>query len=474
MSLEMVAFRLYAPYFGFALEVWGVMIAIIMAAMAIGYAVGGRLADRSQSDRRLFLIILAGAGYQLALLFCTPWLMEQLAEMNSIVAGTTVASLLIFAPPVTALAAVGPFVVRLLARTGSVGSAAGTVSAVATVGSIAGVLGTTFLLIPDLGTTATLQINCAASLLLAVIGLFRSHRLAAAAILPLGLLPFTPDTGWSEEMLWVEESPYNLVRVAEIEGRLLLILNHESAVHSIDDPQSPWTDFYWDDFALGPMLVETERVLVLGMGGGSSIAATWMVDPDIDITAVEIDPAVVEAAHRFFELPRASEQLDVQIADARRWLTRSSERYDVIQSDLYHGGAYVPFHVITEEFFREVADHLEEDGLLMLNVFDMGPDRAILERVIATLDGVFPAVFVRSRGDVNHLVLAFASDRSLASVRGELLSYRGEPTARGIASAAAAVLREVHPAGSVEAFTDDHAPVEPLIREMLEAHRTGR
>src|SRR5882724_800758 len=50
MSLELVAFRLYAPYFGYSIYVWGTMISVVMAALAVGYPLGGRLADRLRED----------------------------------------------------------------------------------------------------------------------------------------------------------------------------------------------------------------------------------------------------------------------------------------------------------------------------------------------------------------------------------------------------------------------------------------
>src|SRR5256885_17184610 len=66
MSLELTAFRLYAPYFGYSIYVWGSTLSVAMLALAIGYAFGGWIADRTRSETLLYLIILGSGLYQLA------------------------------------------------------------------------------------------------------------------------------------------------------------------------------------------------------------------------------------------------------------------------------------------------------------------------------------------------------------------------------------------------------------------------
>ncbi len=137
MALEVVGFRLYAPYFGYSIYVWGSMISVVMLALAVGYGLGGRLADRSPTSAPLYGAILAGGFYQLAIVFTARPLLAAVSGWGDF-AGTAVATLVIFAPPMAVLAGAGPFVVCLLARKGRVGSTAGKVYAVSTGGSMAG------------------------------------------------------------------------------------------------------------------------------------------------------------------------------------------------------------------------------------------------------------------------------------------------------------------------------------------------
>ncbi|HVH73980.1 MAG TPA: fused MFS/spermidine synthase [Stellaceae bacterium] len=467
MAQELVAFRLYAPYFGYSIYVWGSMISVVMAALALGYGLGGWLADRRRTDLSLYLIILAGALYQLGVLFAVHPLLHGLARLGDF-AGTMLASLLVFAPPMTAMAAAGPFLIRLLARSGRIGAAAGKVYAISTIGGIAGVLATSFLLVPRLGTQITLEAICILSALTAAAGLTRHLRIVLPALgLLAAALPFVPSASWPRDTLWATESPYNLVRIVR-NGRLLLLkLNDSMGVHTIHNLESVWTGHYYDDFALGPLLAPAKRLLVLGMGGGGSIRATRVTAPDIDVDAVEIDPKVVEAAIRFFGLNPRDKRLHIHIADARPWLAQDRGHYDLVQVDLYQGGPYIPFYLVTVEFFTTVSEHMTRGGLLMMNLFDDSPAQELLASTVATLKRVFPSVAVLSSGHGSWMLLAFATATPRSAIRARLQDFADNQVVDRLARRAATQLTDVYvPPGTV-VFTDDFAPVEEMTRRML-------
>ncbi|MGH9355403.1 MAG: spermidine synthase [Terriglobia bacterium] len=470
MGLELLGFRLYAPYFGYSVYVWGSLIAVVMAALAGGYAIGGWLSDRSADDTPLYLTILASGIYQLIIVYAAGWLLRSLWN-DGVFSGTIIATLIIFAPPMTALAETSPFVIRLLARAGHVGSSAGKVYALSTVGSIVGVLATSFLLIPDLGTHATLQILCAISIGAGLAGLLARRRAVLLGVLALVLLAAARQPKLRYFEIWRGESVYNQVRVIHYKGYLWLALNDLRHSHTTFKDNSVWSGSYQDVFALGPVFVHQPHLLVLGMGAGGSIRMTRVADPNIQVDAVEIDPLVVEAAHRFFGLPRRARWLHVHIADARPWLAHDHTTYNLVHIDLYQGGPYIPFYLVTKEFFRLVRDHMTLDGLLMMNVYDAGPKHEILYSTVATLRRVFPSVFVYSRLPKSYMVFAFAAEKSMSSVRGVLQQASGNPGVIQIALAAASRIRDVTPPPDTVVFTDDRAPIDPMTRRMLIADR---
>ena len=467
MAEELVAFRLYAPYFGYSIYVWGSMISVVMAALAVGYALGGWIADRSQTDLPLYSLILASALYQLGILFMVRFVLRALSHSLD-VRGAMFASLIIFAPPMAAMATAGPFLIRLLARSGRVGSAAGGIYAISTIGSIAGILVTSFFLVPHFGTQRTMEAICALSALTAVAGL--AVR-APAALLALGLvvvtLRFVPAATWPPSTIWTAESAYNLVRVVRNGRWMILKLNDERGVHTIRDERTGWTGHYYDDFALGPLLVPSQRLLVLGMGGGSSISATRVTAPKIDIDAVEIDPKVVEAAQRFFGLNPDDGRLHIQVADARPWLSRNQDAYDLVHVDLYQGGPYIPFYLITEEFFQAVRAHMTADGLLMMNLFDTGAKQELLISTVATLKRVYPTVVVLTVSGGNRMLLAFSKQTDSALIRRRLESFDGDATVKRLARHAAAQVADFEVPAGAAVFTDDFSPVEEITRRML-------
>ncbi|MFK7987197.1 MAG: fused MFS/spermidine synthase [Sandaracinaceae bacterium] len=466
MGLELAAFRLYAPHFGYSTYVWGSMIGIVMLALAVGYTLGGRLADRASGPAPLLMGVTAAGAYQGGILFVAEPILAALAELDPRV-GPVLATLVIFAPPILALAMMSPFVTRLLATGDDIGRTAGRVSAISTAGSLVGVFGTSFVLVPWLGTRMTLIVMAVTSVAVGGVGLLLlRRRVGALAVLPLVAVPFSPPFGFSEDAIFVRESEYNLVRVVERAGERMLVLNDPRTAQTTRLIGQRWSDRYFDVFAVGPLLTEGDRLLVLGMGAGSSIVASRNADPELEVDAVEIDPAVVEAAARFFDIgpgPRTR----VHTADARPWLAAQRGSWDIIHLDLFQGGLYPPFYLLTREAFEDVRARLAPGGVVMMNVYDRSPERPVLGAVGATLRAVFPSVYVVPGGRRNHIVLAFGEPTEAPVIEARLRAGHPDPQVEGLGLKAAEELRPLTESGPV--LTDDHAPVEELTRRMLAA-----
>jgi uncharacterized protein YhjY with autotransporter beta-barrel domain len=128
MALELAALRLFAPFFGQSIYVWGNLLSVVMVALALGYVLGGHLADRATSDRGLYLLLALGALYQAAVVLGARALLARLTALDELL-GSALATLILTAPPLVTLAACSPFVIRLLARAGQVGEVAGRIYA---------------------------------------------------------------------------------------------------------------------------------------------------------------------------------------------------------------------------------------------------------------------------------------------------------------------------------------------------------
>lgn len=160
------------------------------------------------------------------------------------------------------------------------------------------------------------------------------------------------------------------------------------------------------------------RVLVVGLGGGSLTRALQRSFPHVRQTIVEIDPEVVQVCREFFGLvPTLTTQ--VEVVDARTFLGRTREVYDVMLLDAY-GPDAIPHHLTTVEFFRLVRSRLRPGGVVAANIW--GPHHnELYQRQVATIAGSFPTVYLLPAGagsaadsaDIsNHVVIAVLGEGS--------------------------------------------------------------
>jgi spermidine synthase len=113
-----------------------------------------------------------------------------------------------------------------------------------------------------------------------------------------------------------------------------------------------------------------KRILILGLGGGSLTMAFQRLFPGASIDAVEIDPAVVRMARRYFEFKPADETR-IYEEDGRVFVKRMQRRgtkYDLVILDAYDH-EYIPEHMLTVEFLLEVKALLGDRGVVAGNTF---------------------------------------------------------------------------------------------------------
>ncbi|OLE58264.1 MAG: hypothetical protein AUG74_17255, partial [Bacteroidetes bacterium 13_1_20CM_4_60_6] len=201
MSFEMLGSRYLNPYFGSGIYTWASLISTVLAALCAGYFIGGLAADRYPSTSVLGMTVAIGSFYILVLPAFSERLMESvLAAIDDVRTGSLAAAFVILFFPVTFLGMYSPFGIRLLLQSAqSSGRVSGTVYGVSTLGSIIGTLGTTFILIPSIGTRAITVMLGAAGVLagLALIAAPKFRRIALA----LALLALTAPSARAENLI---------------------------------------------------------------------------------------------------------------------------------------------------------------------------------------------------------------------------------------------------------------------------------
>src|SRR3990172_10882611 len=151
LAIEILGTRILGPFYGVSLFLWSALITVTLAALSIGYVIGGHWADKGATVSRL-CIMMSGAGGWLIL---SPWIKEPvilLSEPFGLRFAVLVASFILFAPPLTLLGMVIPYAIKLrTTNLDEVGRTAGNLYAISTIASVISALLTGFVLIPNVG-----------------------------------------------------------------------------------------------------------------------------------------------------------------------------------------------------------------------------------------------------------------------------------------------------------------------------------
>ena len=481
LGAEIAAARLLAPYFGASTIIWANTIATVLVALSVGYAIGGRLADRRGDLHGLSVIVLLAAAALAGVPFVAdPFLHWSVSALGALSVGGFFASLAavltLVAVPVVLLGTVAPYANRLaLARVDDTGTVTGRLYALSTAGSLVGTFLSALLLIPLIGTHRTFLVFALALAVVAALAA-GSRALLAVPIAIAALLLVPPPTIGADvagaRVIYSGETRYQYVRVLQFSsGERWLQLNEGVAIHSLYRPRSYLTGGYWDDVLVLPLAADAglpRRVAILGDAAGSVARAYGHYYPKTRIDAVELDGDLNAIGKRYFGL--AGPRLHLYTADARPWLAANSARYDAIFLDAYRQ-PYIPFYLLTREFFDSVRAHLLPGGVLIVNVGHL-PDSDALEKVVsATARSAFPYLARDPVSDTNSLVLA--SSEPLSADRLTVTAdLKAPPELNRLAATVGSRLAAPLRGGSV--YTDDRAPVEWLTDISIAQYALGK
>jgi len=493
MAVEMTGLRLLAPYFGTSLLVTTILIGSMMCFLSVGYALGGRIGDRHPSLQRLSSVTLAASVAVLLLpLLSRPILQAATAAIKpllqqgnleggavtvAMVVGGLLATLALFAVPVTLMGMVSPWAVRLaVSDIEQSGRAAGRLYALSTVGSILGSFAPAIVLIPAFGVRQTFLLIGGLLGLVSAIGMLRKAGAAvpvaalAIALTPEGIV--RPMDGLVEE----SESIYHFIQVViepygPCDEAYHLYLNEGVGVHSVKclDPEIEVRGI-WHYMAAAPLFSPepeaVEDVLIIGLAGGTIARKMAAAFPGVQVDGVEIDGDVVDVGRRYFD--NGMDGLTAYTMDGRIFLEHTDQTYDVILMDAYRQ-PYIPFHLTTLEFWQRVDEHLNDDGVVAINVATpFASSRSLAGMLQRTMREVFPSVHLLDATRANDILYATKSQtRALAAA--DALDAR--PDLDSLDSIRkrfrTGMMGDVEGWETAQILTDDKAPVE-LAWEMMQ------
>ena len=442
-ALEMIASRFFAPYFGASIFVWANVIGVVLIGLAVGYWQGGKLADKHPFPKVLFFITAASGFLTTFIPFFLDIFLKLVSPGEtfghfflSIIISSFFATSFLFLAPIILLGMVSPFAARVMVKDiKAAGETIGSLYAFSTIGSVLGIFGSSFYLIPYIGSRTSIL---AIGIILIAIGiagifLFGDSKkniytvfclLIAAALIAVltGEKAFGSSSPFSSKVLEEKETWYQYFRVIEeSDGTRKILTNANHIQQSSYHPDKILTGGYADYLALTPFLVNNNdlNIAIIGLSGGTVSREIFAFKPDskiINIDGVEIDPEVVRSAKKYFALDE--QPLNIHIEDGRTFLANTKDKYNAIFSDAYQEQLYIPFYLLTVEFFQTAKDHLLPGGIFVMNLNSASRETLLYKSAVATLFDVFPNVYsFRVPDSSNFLIIAAINELDLVSDR---------------------------------------------------------
>lgn len=487
MALELVGSRLLAPIYGDSIFVWGSLIGVVMTSLSIGYFIGGKLADRQPSFLTFSLIILSAGVFTLLIPSSSSMVLEVVSYSGlGERYGPLLSSILLLAIPTTLLGMISPYAIRLAADSlVKVGGISGSLYSISTAGSICGTFITVFVLIPAFNVRSIILSLGLVLVAASLIGLAWGLRVLSIIIIAVLMVPPAFLGGSAAIMegtiVYQKDTPYNTLTIVDYAERGVRTIYLNNMPHSAmylngsNRAVFTYTDYFNLAFVFDPGV---DSVLFIGGGGFSGPKQFLEYYPDVNVDVVEIDPQVVKAARDYFYLTD-DPRLRVIVDDGRAFLGGAG-KYDLVVLDAY-SKTYVPFHLMTLEFFEALNEHLEQDGILVSNLISslIGDTSDLLRAEYKTINQVFPQVYLfytrtslMSRVQNIILIATKTSDRRSSEDLTAMAMEAPERSETLVRYSKTLFESEIR-TEDLPVLTDDYAPVINLLNPVTEKPYEG-
>ncbi|HKX24614.1 MAG TPA: fused MFS/spermidine synthase [Candidatus Saccharimonadales bacterium] len=398
MAYELAAARLLAPSIGSSTYIWTSVIGVIIAALSIGYALGGTIADKRVKPSDIAWLLLAAAGGVLLTLVFADGTLRALQSVNDPRWQGLLASLLLFAPASFLLGIISPYLARL--RTESLahtGRAVASLSAMNAVGGIVGTFCVGFIFFGMIGSRETMLIvvgllAAASWLILPKDRTFKRAALTAwiAFVAALQLMPALPKGVAAD--IDTPSSRYQVVNGEYFGARVrILTMGPKGSQSGVYTNGSHELVFDYTRHMAELVDLAPRKADVLILGGGAFTLPAYLADKhgDSHIDVVEIDPELVEISKNYFgyfDRPNVA----IHTQDARAFLNANQKKYDLVLVDVYSDTS-IPFAVTTEEYAAQLKRATKDDGAVIVNA--IGANTAACGPLLRSIHGSYLTQF---------------------------------------------------------------------------------
>lgn len=400
---ELMLGRWINPIFGSSVISWSVLVGMFLLGLSVGQILSYRLVKLNLS-----VALFSCAGFHVMIPFLRPLFVRLMTESQ--VAGLWVEVLFhgmisfnlaltfgfMFIKIYQSVAGHQQLMIRLVIMS-SIGSFVGVALYVA--------------LIMSAGFFPIDWYFYASALVLSLIGVFLSPQLASISGM-VGLLGFTTYSAMTdsspvfkdEKLISFQESPMSVLIVTEGKFVGLPVRNFRTNFRKdvVDSMGLINLNYFapsgvYNIMSSSVVLLDKTELEVLILGSGVGTLAKTMEyyalqsGKKLSFTQVEFDPAVVKEGEKSFGLITSQ----VVVEDARKFISRTKKKFDLIVVNAFQQNAAPPSHMQSIEFYRLIKGSLSKEGIIAINLlsksrFSVGTMTKFMEHFIATIGACFP------------------------------------------------------------------------------------
>ncbi len=470
LAFELTAARVVAPYLGSTIYVWTSIIGVILAALAVGYIIGGVLADKRKKLSDLVVFLLAAALVIASLALIKDWAVRVISELPfPLQLQAFFASLLLFALPTVLLGMVMPYLARLnITDLNTSGRKLSRIDAAGTVGSLAGTFMTGYFLFGLVGSRQLLTILALALVAVSFLLGAKKYYVGGVVVALVVMMSFfvssrpllsgyisESDTRYSRVIVRDIDYLGHQVKVLQTDGQSL-----QSGVYSSGSKELvfDYTQAFASTSELKP---NAKNVLIIGGGAFTFPEYIAKKQPTAQIDTVEIDSKLTAISRQSFDFDQPA-NLSVINKDGRQYLNQTNKPYDMIFLDAFNS-IVPPFQLLTEQAVQRMRGNLLNNGVVVANFIARPPmsgSSSLIEAAYSTFKTEFRYVNVYKvspwlPSNATQNLLLVASNTDLSSELKNIAS--NQPQFAGVLD------EHIQITATSNKLTDDYAPIERLV-----------
>lgn len=441
---EICSAKFIESQIGISLYVWASVLSMTLIGLALGYFMGGRLSKNVSPKKNLFVYLIIGGTFLLLMPVLSHFSLGLFQSLSPI--WTSLLSAFVFLlPPITMLGCIGPTLIQLASSDKNAGRIAGEIFSISTIAGVVSILFSVLFLIPLIGLSYTCWIFGSLLIIMAILVSISGSKLknGIAVVIIIGSLFLNgSQLNSTQQIKSIYDSSglfkgaqlnefkelshktglYGTVRVVDfnvnysgVHGSVRALLVNNTVQTLITMPQrQAMLGYVYMMQGMFDAFPSYKEILHIGLGGG--VVSTRLSQQGRQVTAVEIDQNIIDAAKQYFNL---APTVDIVSNDGRNYLNVTDKKFDIIVLNVFNSGI-PPWNLYTKESFEKCYEVASDNGFMVIELGGIITKNSdpIMSSIVMTIKeagwntALFKTEFSES-GD--YICLAYKSDTIDAS-----------------------------------------------------------